>query len=263
MSEKAMLVDLSKCTGCRGCQVACKNWNGLPAETTVNKGSYQNPPDLSPSTFTLIRFQEMDDGKGGLKWLFRNDKCFHCGDPGCLKACPVPGCIFKTPEGAVIIDPDKCIGCKYCYHTCPFSVPQFCSKSEKMYKCTFCYDRQADNLPPACAQACPTGTLIFGDKADIYKMAHKRVGEIGGSASVYGDQYVGGTHVVYVLTEPADAYDKLPEKPKIAGSVALWKDVLKPLSMVSLLGGVGAGFLYYIMKGPKRPDLEEGGDSHE
>ncbi len=262
MSEKAMLVDLSKCTGCRSCQVACKNWNGLPADETRNSGSYQNPPGLSPTTFTLIRFQEVEDG-GGLKWLFRNDKCFHCSDPGCMKACPVPDCIFKTPEGAVIIDSQKCIGCKYCYHACPFSVPQFDPATEKMYKCTFCYDRQADNLEPACVQACPTGTLDFGDLEDIYRAAHQRKAELGGAASVYGDQYVGGTHVVYVLTEPAAVYDMLPEKPQIAASVALWKDVLKPLSMVSLLGGLGASFLYYILKGPKRPKFEEGGDHHE
>jgi len=80
-----MLVDLSKCTACRGCQVACKNWNGLPAEINPeNRGSYQNPADLTPTTYTLIRFQEVDDKENTIKWLFRNDKCFHCTDAGCM-----------------------------------------------------------------------------------------------------------------------------------------------------------------------------------
>ncbi|MCP4716754.1 MAG: 4Fe-4S dicluster domain-containing protein [Deltaproteobacteria bacterium] len=263
MSEKLMLVDLSKCTGCRACQVACKNWNGLPAENTRCTGTYQNPPDLSPHTYTLIRFQEIDDGKGGLKWLFRNDKCFHCADPGCMKACPVPGCIYKTPEGAVIIDSKKCIGCKYCYHACPFSIPQYDEASEKVFKCTMCADRVADGLIPACAKACPTGAIAFGDKGGMLQKAHARAQELGGTASVYGDQFVGGTHVVYVLTEPPAAYEKLPEKPQISSAVTLWKDCLKPLSMISLLGGIGASFLYYITKGPKNPDFEEGGKNDE
>jgi len=263
MTEKAMLVDVSKCTGCRACQVACKNWNGLPAEMTLNRGSYQNPADLNPNTYTLIRFQEVEDGNGGIKWLFRNDKCFHCTDPGCMKACPVPGCIFKTPEGAVVIDAQKCIGCKYCFHACPFEIPRFDEKTQKMYKCTLCYDRLANNMIPACAKACPTGAISFGDRSDMVLKAHDRARELGGDASVYGDQFVEGTHVMYVLDEPAALYDKLPEKPAISAAVSLWKDILKPLSMVSLLGGVGASFLYYITKGPKRPKFEEGGKSHE
>jgi len=258
-----MLVDVSKCTACRACQVACKNWNGLPAMPRVNTGSYQNPPDMDPCTYTIIRFQEEDDGKGGVKWLFRNDKCFHCSDPGCMKACPVPGCIYKTPEGAVVIRPEKCIGCKYCVHACPFEIPRFDPKTEKMYKCTLCYDRIGNGLIPACVKACPTGALVFGDKDTTVRLAHKRAQELGGSASVYGDQFVGGTHVMYVLTEPPKVYAKLPEKPAISSAVALWKDVLKPLAMVSFLGGLGASFLYYITKGPKRPQIEEGGERNE
>lgn len=258
-----MVVDVSKCTACRSCQVACKNWNGLPAVPTTNRGSFQNPPDLNPQTFTLIRFQELEDNNGGVKWLFRNDKCFHCTDPGCMKACPVPGCIYKTPEGAVVLDSSKCIGCKYCYHACPFSVPQFDDATEKMYKCHFCYDRQAQGMIPACAKSCPTGAITFGEKEKMVPAAHVRAKELGGTASVYGDRFVGGTHVMYVLTEPPKVYDKLPENPKISPAIFLWKDLLKPFSMVSLLGGAGACALYYFIKGPKRPKFEEGGERHE
>jgi formate dehydrogenase beta subunit len=263
MIEKAMIVDVSKCTACRSCQVACKNWNNLPAEPTINRGGYQNPPDLSPHTYTLIRFQEIEDDNGTLKWLFRNDKCFHCTDPGCMRACPVPGCIFKTPEGAVIIDSKKCIGCKYCIHTCPFQIPRFDEATQKVYKCTFCYDRLANGLAPACAKACPTGAIVFGDKDDIIQTAHARARKLGSNASVYGDRFVGGTHVLYVLNEPSSVYEKLPENPQISAAVSLWKDWLKPLSMVSLIGGVGLSFLYYITKGPKRPENEQGGMTNE
>ena len=263
MNEKIMLVDLSKCTACRGCQVACKSWNGLPAEITKNRGSYQNPADLSPTTYTLIRFQEVDDKENTIKWLFRNDKCFHCTDAGCMKVCPVPGCITKTPSGAIVLDSKKCVGCKYCYHACPFSIPRFNEKDEKMYKCHMCHDRVAEGMIPACAKACPTGTIEFGDKAKMIKKAHARAKELGKDANVYGDQFVGGTHVVYVLTEKPGAYDGLPEKPKVATAIGLWKNVLKPLSMISILGGIGASFAYYLIKGPKRPKVDEGGDSNE
>ncbi len=263
MNEKAMLVDVSNCTGCRGCQVACKSWNALPAEQTRNHGSYQNPQGLSPYTYTLIRFQEVDDGRGGVKWLFRNDKCFHCTDPGCMKACPVPGCIFKTPEGAVVIDPEKCIGCRYCYYTCPFNIPQYDEQTEKMSKCTLCHDRVANGLIPACAKTCPTGAILFGNREDMINKAYSRAQELGGTASVYGDRFLGGTHVMYVLTEPPGVYAKLPENPQISTGLVLWKEVLKPLSIASLIGGIGACFLYYIIKGPKRPEFEEGDKSGE
>jgi formate dehydrogenase beta subunit len=263
MKEKIMLVDVSKCTACRSCQVACKNWNELPADQTENQGSFQNPPNLNPHTYTLIRFQEVEEGSSGIKWHFRNDKCYHCTEPGCMKVCPVPGCIFKTPEGAVVLDSAKCIGCKYCYHACPFAIPQFDDATEKMYKCTFCYDRQAEGLIPACAKACPTGAITFGDKDDMMTAAYARAKKLGGGATVYGDRVLGGTHVMYVLTEQSSVYEKLPVDPKISLSVVLWKDILKPLSMFSLLGGIGASLLYYITKGPKRPTFEEGGEKHE
>jgi len=262
MSEKIMLVDVAKCTACRSCQVACKNWNGLPADRTKNRGSFQNPADLNPHNYTLIRFQEEESGDA-IKWLFRNDKCFHCTDPGCMKVCPVPGCIYKTPQGAVVLDSTKCIGCKYCYHACPFAVPRFDAATEKMYKCTLCHDRLAEGLIPACAKACPTGAITFGDKPAMVQAAYARAQALGGSATVYGDKVVGGTHVMYVLEKPPAAYEHLPVNPKISPLVFLWKDLFKPLSLLSLLGGIGGSLLYYVIKGPKKPKFEEGGERHE
>lgn len=262
MGEKIMLVDVTKCTACRSCQVACKNWNGLPGDRTKNRGSYQNPEDLTPHTFTLIRFQEQEE-VDGIRWLFRNDKCFHCTDPGCMKVCPVPGCIYKTQEGAVVLNSEKCIGCKYCYHACPFAVPRFDATTEKMYKCTFCYDRLAEGMIPACAKACPTGAITFGDKAAMIEAAYARARQLGGTATVYGDKVLGGTHVMYVLDRPPATYEKLPVTPRISPFVFLWKDFLKPLSVLSLIGGIGGSFLYYLIKGPKKPKFEEGDRTNE
>ena len=167
MEEKVMLVDVSKCTACRGCQVACKQWNRLPAENTMQSGTYQNPPDLSWATWNMIRFTEVPTKDGGMKWLFRRDACLHCTDPACQRACPVPGCISKSDEGAVVINQNLCIGCKMCVNSCPFEVPRINPVTNKAYKCTLCWDRTSRGLIPACAKACAPGTLTFGNKADM------------------------------------------------------------------------------------------------
>ena len=253
MSEKIKLYDLSKCTGCRACQLACKQWNGLPAKQTYNSGTYQNPPDLQPNTWNIIRFQEISDGNGGVKWLFRHDSCMHCTDAACVKVCP-SGALYHTGYGTVALDQSKCIGCKECVSACPFEVPRYDPEKDKIAKCDLCFSRISADLEPACVKACPTGALKFGDKDKMLRLAYKRVEELGGDASVYGDKFVGGTHMIYVLPEKASVYDRLPEKPKVSASVIAWKDWLKPISL--LLPGVvlGGSFLHYITHGPKVPD---------
>ena len=129
MAEYIKLIDVTKCTGCRGCQVACKQWNSLPAEKTGFTGSLQNPADLSFDTWCLIRFDEMEkDGK--LKWIMRHDACMHCDWPACAKACPSPGALTRTDEGAVVHNPKFCIGCKSCAVACPFEIPKY-SKADR------------------------------------------------------------------------------------------------------------------------------------
>jgi len=184
------------------CQLACKQWNGLPAKQTYNHGTYQNPPDLQPNTWNLIRFQEVSDGNGGVKWIFRHDACMHCTDAACVKVCP-SGALHHTKYGTVALDEAKCIGCKECMFACPFEVPKYDPEKDKIAKCDMCFSRIANDLEPACVKACPTGALLFGDKDKMLKVACKRVEELGGDASVYGDKYVGGTHVIYVLPEEA------------------------------------------------------------
>ena len=174
MAEKAKLIDLSKCTGCRGCQLACKQWNQLPAKQTINRGSYQNPPDLQANTWTLIRFQEVVTKDQGLKWLFRKDGCMHCTDAACVKVCP-SGALTYSGIGSVDLNNELCIGCKECVSACPFSVPRYNAETDRIYKCTLCTDRIKADLPPACVRACPTGTLQFGDKDKMLKLAYQRV----------------------------------------------------------------------------------------
>ena len=255
MAEKTKLIDVSKCTGCRGCQLACKQWNQQPAKQTENRGTYQNPPDLQATTWTLIRFQEIAD-KDGVKWVFRKDGCMHCTDAACVKVCP-SGALHYTEYGTVGIHHERCIGCKECVTACPFDIPRYDQASDKIYKCDLCLTRIQAALEPACVKACPTGTLKFGDKADMLKLAHKRVKELGGDANVYGDKFVDGTHVLYVLEEKPAVYDKLPIKPSVPLSIIVWKDLLKPLSLLAAGGVIAGSFLHYIIHGPKLPDEDQ------
>lgn len=258
--ELVKMIDLSRCTACRGCQVACKQWNELPASKTRNWGSYQNPADLEWNTWTLIRFQEYVDTKGRFKWLFRKDGCMHCTDAACVKVCPTQA-LYHTEFGTVALDPDRCIGCKDCIPACPFNIPRFNEATKKIYKCDLCLSRLRSNKPPACVLSCPTGALTIGPRNEMIEKAYKRAKALGEGASVYGDKFVGGTHVIYVLPEPVSAYPALPENPSVPLPIILWKDVLKPASLVAGGGVLAAAFLHYILHGPKTPieDTKEGG----
>ncbi|MBN1662683.1 MAG: 4Fe-4S dicluster domain-containing protein [Deltaproteobacteria bacterium] len=262
MTEVVKLIDVSKCTGCRSCQLACKQWNQQPAKQTKHLGTYQNPPDLQSNTWTLIRFQEVAD-KDGVKWLFRKDGCMHCTDAACVKVCP-SGALYHTSYGTVGINHSRCIGCKECVSACPFDIPRYDRDTDKVYKCDLCLSRIEADLTPACAKACPTGAITFGEKTAMIKKAYARVKELGGDANVYGDKFVGGTHVLYVLAEKPEVYDELPKKPSVPIATILWKDILKPLSLISAGGVLGGAFLHYIIHGPKLPDEEtntkEGGE---
>ncbi|HVW69741.1 MAG TPA: 4Fe-4S dicluster domain-containing protein, partial [Steroidobacteraceae bacterium] len=126
--DVAKLIDTTKCIGCKACQVACMEWNDLRDEIGTNVGSYQNPHDLSDSTWTLMRFSEIENPKGDIEWLIRKDGCMHCADPGCLKACPSPGAIVQYANGIVDFHEENCIGCGYCITGCPFDVPRISKK---------------------------------------------------------------------------------------------------------------------------------------
>ena len=163
-------------------------------------------PTFSRNTWTLVRFQEVSDKDDGVKWLFRKDGCMHCTDATCVNICPA-GARFRLDSGAIGTDNEKCVGCQSCVVACPFGKPRYSQESNKAYKCNLCTERVANNLHPACVKACPTGALQYGDKDKMLNLAYQRVKELGGDASVYGDKFFGGTHIIYVLDQKIAYYD--------------------------------------------------------
>ena len=203
---KGMLVDVTKCIGCRACQVACKQWNDLPSEDTRNWGSYQNPPVLSAKTWSLVEFTETRE-EGKLDWVFFKRQCMHCEHPACVSACPV-GALVRLDEGPVVYYDEKCMGCRYCMMACPFRIPKF--EWEKplplIRKCTMCADRLSVGLEPACAKACPTGAIAFGNRDELVEMAEARIRNYPDKyvQHVYGKEEAGGTSIMYVAGVPFD-----------------------------------------------------------
>jgi formate dehydrogenase iron-sulfur subunit len=259
--EVAKLIDISKCIGCKACQAACYEWNDLRDEIGVNVGSYQNPPDLTENTWTLMRFSEVEPEDGNLEWLIRKDGCMHCADPGCLKACPAPGAIVQYSNGIVDFISENCIGCGYCVKGCPFNIPRISRKDQKAYKCTLCSDRVSVGLEPACAKACPTQAISFGTKADMVDLAQTRIVDLNergyDKAGLYDPPGVGGTHVMYVLqhADRPELYAGLPKDPKISPLVEAWKGVAKPVALLGLGLTALFGFLHYVTAGPN--EVEE------
>lgn len=202
--SKGVLYDATRCIGCRACQVACKQWNKLPAVTTTNTGSYENPPLMDAYTFTRISFTELEhDGK--FKWVFSKLQCMHCEHPACVEACIV-GALEKRADGAVTYDDRKCIGCRYCQVACPFGIPNFewDKPSPWIRKCTFCADRLGGGLKPACVTTCPTGALELGERDELITEAHRRIAAAPGKYVnyVYGENEVGGTSWLYLSPVP-------------------------------------------------------------
>ncbi|MHC4712998.1 MAG: 4Fe-4S dicluster domain-containing protein [Planctomycetota bacterium] len=234
----AMLIDVSKCMGCRGCQVACKQWNQLPAEKTRFTGSYQNPPRLSAKTWTLITFNEVAGKTQPLEWLFRKQQCLHCGEATCLDVCPT-GAIKRDERGTVYIDQGMCTGCKYCVETCPFGTPHPDADSGTARKCWLCRDRVAEGDKPACVTACPTGALAFGPRADMLHVARERkriLESQGDTPRIYGETELGGLGAVYLLPRKASLYG-LPEDPRLPTDKIMFRWVLGIVPGLALLYG--------------------------
>jgi len=254
--EVAKLIDVSTCIGCKACQVACMSWNDLRDDVGANVGTYDNPRDLSPNSWTVMRYAEVEREENRLEWLIRKDGCMHCEDPGCLKACPSPGAIVKYSNGIVDFVSENCVGCGNCVTGCPFNVPRISKTDNKAYKCSLCSDRVSVGLEPACVKACPTGAIQFGSKEDMLDYAETRIADLKErgfqKAGVYDPQGVGGTHVVYVLqhAENPELYHGLPKDPKISPLVSLWKGAAKPLGVFAMLGAMAAAFIHYMRVGP-------------
>jgi formate dehydrogenase iron-sulfur subunit len=174
--SKSFFIDTTVCTACRGCQVACKQWHDLPAQKTVNQGSYQNPEDLSYDTYKLVRMKEqVVDGQ--LKWLFFPDQCRHCLEPPCEATAGEPSAIFRDPgTGAVVYTAvtrelgnlDEII------ESCPYDIPRK-APDGTLVKCDMCLDRVQNDMLPACVKTCPTGAMNFGERDDMMALAQKRL----------------------------------------------------------------------------------------
>ena len=269
MAEKAILYDPTRCTACRGCQAACKQWNEndefIPFVTNgvkvVNRGSYENPPDLSPQTWLKMEFREVEPG-GKVRWLFTRRSCMHCTEAGCVKVCPT-GSLYHHESGFVAYNKDTCSGCGYCVDACPFDVPRstrdVVSGIAKADKCTFCttlgLDRIAQGWEPACVKSCPPDALIYGDRAQLVAEGRKRVEALQAkgwtNAYLYGDRELEGLHVMYVLDDSPAVYG-LPVDPQISAATIAWQDVIQPLGWA--LGGatiIGLGINYLIAREAK------------
>lgn len=183
MLGKSFFIDTTKCTACRGCQIACKQWNMNPATRTVQRGSHQNPEDLSTSTFKLVRFSELEV-EGQPRWYFFADQCRHCVEPPCFYTAQAKGIKAVTRDeatGAVLHDPKmkvRAADAKAIRESCPWDIPRWNDKTGGMAKCTMCIERVKENLLPACVKTCPTGAMNFGDSDRMLEKAQKRLKEL-------------------------------------------------------------------------------------
>jgi formate dehydrogenase iron-sulfur subunit len=176
--------DTSVCIGCKACEVACKEWNQLPADGFELTGmSYDNTVGLSATTWRHVAFIEQisQDGQratlmppGQSHWLMFSDVCKHCQNAACLEACPT-GALFRTEFDTVVVQQDVCNGCGYCVPACPFGVVALDEADGKAHKCTLCYDRLKGGLEPACAKTCPTDAIQFGEVEELQARAGQRV----------------------------------------------------------------------------------------
>ncbi len=231
---KGMFVDTTICTGCKACQVACKEWNGLEAEPShfrqepgmpfpVASGftgnSYDNTGRLGARDWRHVLFIErFNPGRTGSRWLFLSDSCKHCTDAACLNVCPVEA-IERTDLGNVVVRQDKCVGTKHCNRACPYGVIAYSARTKTSHKCTLCDDRIHNGLGTACAKACPTGSIRFGELAELKAAAEARLAQVRArgekKAALYGLAQAGGLRVFYLLRDDPAAYG-LPEKPVVA-----------------------------------------------
>ena len=217
----SILIDTSKCTACRGCQVACKQWNDLPAEETHNWGSYQNPRHLSANTWKLVTFHEVGQ-RDDFRWLFTPMQCFHCTDASCVSVCPT-GAARHHGE-YVLFDQSQCIGCGYCVEACPFGVPHCMPGPDGRHKstarkCTACIDRVSSGLQPACVKTCPAGAIQAGERSAMIAAGGARVQRLksrgNANAYLYGRDELGGLNTMLVLRDRPALYG-LPERPRVA-----------------------------------------------
>ena len=238
-----MLYDATLCIGCKTCVVACREANGLEAETPEwTGGLWDAPPGLDEHTKNVIELY-----REGEEHSYVKRQCMHCIDPGCVSACPVKA-LEKRKYGIVTWDGDRCIGCRYCQVACPYEVPKFEWESAlpRIVKCEMCLHRIEKGDQPACCEVCPRGAIIFGKYSNLLEEAHRRITEKPGLylPKVYGEKDGGGTQVLYVSHVE---FDKLglpildeesvgAEARKVQDS--LYSGFIAPVALYAILAGV-------------------------
>jgi formate dehydrogenase iron-sulfur subunit len=242
--------DTTICIGCKACEVACKNWNQLPAEhggvKEMSGDSYDNTVRLSGINWRHVRFIEQFEGPYNGRWLMMSDVCKHCVQAGCLEVCPT-GAIIRTEFDTVVIQSDVCNGCRACIAACPFGVIDMNPVSGTAQKCTLCYDRMQVGLEPACAKACPTDSIQFGPISELRDRAQKRVAQLKAQgeerAWLYGDdpdKFLGGLNAFYLLVDNPEVYG-LPTNPGLPSRNLARSSMFTAASavVVGILGLVG------------------------
>jgi formate dehydrogenase iron-sulfur subunit len=241
--------DTTVCIGCKACEVACKQWNQLPAaaggQNTLSGDSYDNTRKLDGTHWRHVQFIEQfsEDRKDG-RWLLMSDVCKHCVQAGCLEVCPT-NAIIRTEFDTVVIQSDVCNGCKACIAACPFGVIDINPVSKTAQKCTLCYDRLQNGLEPACSKACPTDSIQFGSVKELRERGAKRVQQLQEQgekrAYLYGadEKMLGGLNSFFLLVDRPEVY-RLPPDPKLPSRN------VPPSALFSALGALAAALIALV-----------------
>jgi formate dehydrogenase iron-sulfur subunit len=239
--------DTTVCIGCKACEVACKEWNQLPAtnggQNTMSGDSYDNTRRLDGIHWRHVKFiEQFSADRADGRWLMMSDVCKHCVRAGCLEVCPT-GAIVRTEFDTVVIQSDVCNGCRDCIAGCPFGVIDINPVSGTAQKCTLCYDRMRGGMEPACSKACPTDSINFGPIRELKQMAERRVSQLQSAgerrAYLYGadDKMLGGLNAFFLLVDRPEVY-RLPPDPKLPsrnlGTASVW--TVLGAAIVGLLG---------------------------
>lgn len=270
MTEMAIMFDSSRCTGCRGCQVACKCWNDLPSEPTAENpydsvnwdGKFTHPADLNSCTRLIMTFEDFEDEKSQkcVGWAFGRRACQHCSNAGCVNMCPA-GALYKDEEtGMVTYDQDKCIGCQNCSAACPYDVPRYEDRGGKtvINKCSGCVDRIHQGMMPACVTTCQPGALWFGTREEMIALANERLQLLRDrgyeDACIYGENEMEGLHVIQVLKHGMKPHGAV-ENPQIPPAAFL-SGIMKPVTAVGAGATVlGLAAMFGLAAGYKRDTL--------